>query len=87
MADSAYALALIYRDPDPEAFDLVLVHHEDRFDYANRGRAAFYARRKLLEYIAHAVSTPGRPPYPYAPANARIISHPRHQESGLLSFA
>ena len=60
IADPAYDLALIYRDPGPEVFDLTLAHYDGgRFDAADRERAVFYARCSLLEDIAYGLSTPG----------------------------
>jgi aminoglycoside phosphotransferase (APT) family kinase protein len=62
IADPARDLALIYRDLGPEVFELTLAHYEGYFDDADRERAVFYARCKLLENIAHGVRT-GVHPY------------------------
>lgn len=62
IADPARDLALIYRDLGPEVFELTLVHYEGYFDGADRERAVFYARRKLLEDMAYGVRT-GVHPY------------------------
>lgn len=59
IADPLRDLALIYRDLGPEVFDLTLAHYGGRFDDADRERAVFYARCKLLEDIAYGVRTPG----------------------------
>jgi aminoglycoside phosphotransferase (APT) family kinase protein len=59
IADPARDLAPIYRDLGPEVFDLTLAHYGGRFDDADRERAVFYARCKLLEDIAYGVRTPG----------------------------
>jgi aminoglycoside phosphotransferase (APT) family kinase protein len=53
ITDPARDLAMIYRDLGPVVFDLTLEHYGGRFDGADRGRAAFYARCKLLEDAAH----------------------------------
>jgi aminoglycoside phosphotransferase (APT) family kinase protein len=58
IADPVRDLALVYRDLGPEAFELTLAHYEGHFDDADRERAAFYARCKLLEEIAYGLSTP-----------------------------
>jgi aminoglycoside phosphotransferase (APT) family kinase protein len=63
IADPARDLALILRDLGPEAFDLALAHYGYRFDEADRERAAFYARCKLLENIAYGLNTPGAARY------------------------
>ena len=62
IADPTRDLALIYRDLGPEVFELTLVHYEGHFDDADRERAVFYARCKLLEDIAYGVRT-GVHPY------------------------
>ena len=59
IADPARDLALIYRDLRPKVFDLALAHYGGRFDDADRGRAAFYARCRLLENVAYGLGTPG----------------------------
>jgi aminoglycoside phosphotransferase (APT) family kinase protein len=59
IADPARDLALIYRDLGPEVFELTLACYDGRFDDADRERAAFYARCKLLEDIAYGLSTQG----------------------------
>jgi aminoglycoside phosphotransferase (APT) family kinase protein len=59
IADPVRDLALIYRDLGPEVFDLTLTHYGGRFDDAERERAVFHARCKLLEDIAYGVRTPG----------------------------
>jgi aminoglycoside phosphotransferase (APT) family kinase protein len=61
IADPARDFALIYRDLGPEVFELTLVHYEGHFDDADRERAVFYARCKLLEDIAYGVRTGSRP--------------------------
>jgi len=60
-ADPARDLALIYRDLGPEILELTLAHYEGHFDDADRERAVFYARCKLLEDIAYGVRTGARP--------------------------
>ena len=59
ITDPARDLAMIYRDLGPDVFDLTLKHYGGRFDNADRGRAAFYARCKLLEDAAHGFAAPG----------------------------
>ena len=59
IADFVRDLALIYRDLGPEVFDLTLAHYEGHHDDADRERAVFYARCKLLEDVAYGLSTPG----------------------------
>ena len=60
IADPARDLALIYRDLGPEVFELTLAHYDGgRFDEADRERAVFYARCKLLEDVAYGLSSPG----------------------------
>ena len=61
ICDPVRDLALIYRDLGPEVFELTLVHYEGYFDDANRERAIFYARCKLLEDIAYGVRTGAHP--------------------------
>jgi aminoglycoside phosphotransferase (APT) family kinase protein len=61
IADPARDLALIYRDLGPEVFELTLACYEGRLDDADRERAAFYARCKLLEDIAYGLRTGARP--------------------------
>jgi aminoglycoside phosphotransferase (APT) family kinase protein len=61
IADPARDLALIYRDLGTEIFDLTLAHYEGHFDDAERERAVFYARCKILEHIAYGVRTGARP--------------------------
>jgi aminoglycoside phosphotransferase (APT) family kinase protein len=63
IADPARDLALIYRDLGPKVFDLALAHYGGRFDDADRGRAAFYARCKLLEDVAYGLGTAGAARY------------------------
>jgi aminoglycoside phosphotransferase (APT) family kinase protein len=60
IADPVRDLALIYRDLGPEIFDLTLVYYEGQFDGADRERAVFYARCKLLEDIAYGLRTGAR---------------------------
>jgi aminoglycoside phosphotransferase (APT) family kinase protein len=60
IADPARDLALIYRDLGVEVFELTLTHYDGgRFDEADRERAVFYARCKLLEDVAYGLSSPG----------------------------
>jgi aminoglycoside phosphotransferase (APT) family kinase protein len=59
ITDPARDLALIYRDLGPEVCRLALAHYEGAFGDADRDRAVFYARCKLLEDIAHGLGTPG----------------------------
>jgi hypothetical protein len=59
MAGYLRDLALIYRDLGPEVFRLTLAHYGGRFDGADRERAVFYARCKLLEDVAYGLRTPG----------------------------
>jgi aminoglycoside phosphotransferase (APT) family kinase protein len=70
ITDPARDLALIYRDLGPEVFELTLGYYEGRFDDADRERAVFYARCKLLENIAHGIKTGAR----------------RYTEAGLTHF-
>ncbi len=65
IADPARDLALIYRDLGPNVFELTLAHYEGHFDDAERERAVFYTRCKLLEDIAYGVRIGA---YPYAEA-------------------
>ena len=44
----------------PEIFNLTLVYYEGQFDGADRERAVFYARCKLLEDIAYGLRTGAR---------------------------
>jgi aminoglycoside phosphotransferase (APT) family kinase protein len=60
IADPARDLALIYRDLGPEILDLTLTYYEGQFDEADRERAIFYARCKLLEDIAYGLRTGAR---------------------------
>ena len=53
ITDPARDLAFIYRDLGPEVCKLALAHYEGAFDDADRDRAVFYARCKLIEDIAH----------------------------------
>ena len=53
------AIADPARDLGPKVFDLALAHYGGRFDDADRGRAAFYARCRLLEDVAYGLGTPG----------------------------
>jgi aminoglycoside phosphotransferase (APT) family kinase protein len=66
IADPARDLALIYRDLGSKVFDLALAHYGGRFNDADRGRAAFYARCKLLEDVAYGLGTPGAARYAMA---------------------
>jgi aminoglycoside phosphotransferase (APT) family kinase protein len=59
IADPARDLALIYRDLGPEACRLVPAHYEGSFGDADRERAVFYARCKLIEDLAYGLGTPG----------------------------
>jgi aminoglycoside phosphotransferase (APT) family kinase protein len=59
ITDPVRDLALIYRDLGPKVFDLTLEHYEGRCDAADRERAVFYARCKLLEDIAYGMRTSG----------------------------
>jgi hypothetical protein len=59
IADPARDLALIYRDLGPEACRLVPAHYEGSFGDADRKRAVFYARCKLIEDLAYGLGTPG----------------------------
>jgi aminoglycoside phosphotransferase (APT) family kinase protein len=61
ITDPARDLALIYRDLGREFFELMVACYDGRFDDADRERAVFYARCKLLEDIAHGVRTDARP--------------------------
>jgi aminoglycoside phosphotransferase (APT) family kinase protein len=61
IADPARDLALIYRDLGPEVFKLTVAYYDGRFDDADRERAVFYARCKLLEDIAYGVRSGARP--------------------------
>lgn len=57
IADPARDLALVYRDLGPEVFDLMLGGYA--WDEADRERAVFYARCKLVEDLAYGLGTPG----------------------------
>ncbi len=57
IADPVRDLALIYRDLEIEIFELTLAHYEGHFDDADRERAVFYPRCKLLEDIAYGIET------------------------------
>jgi aminoglycoside phosphotransferase (APT) family kinase protein len=59
IADPARDLALVYRDLGPEACKLALAHYEGSFDDADRERAVFYARCKLIEDLAYGLGTSG----------------------------
>jgi aminoglycoside phosphotransferase (APT) family kinase protein len=59
VTDPVRDLAPIYRDLGPEVFERTLRCYEAPFDEADRDRAAFYARCKLLEDVAYAFSTSG----------------------------
>jgi aminoglycoside phosphotransferase (APT) family kinase protein len=63
ITDPARDLAPIYRDLGPEIFDLTLAHYSGHFDDADRDRAVFYARCKLLEDVAYGLSMPGASRY------------------------
>lgn len=58
ITDPARDLAMVYRDLGPDVFDLTLEHYGGRFDGADRGRATFYARCKLLEDAAYGFAVP-----------------------------
>jgi aminoglycoside phosphotransferase (APT) family kinase protein len=60
IADPVRDLALIYRDLGPKVFDLTLAHCEGHLDDADRERAVFYARCKVLEDIAYGLRTGAR---------------------------
>ena len=66
ITDPARDLAPIYRDLGPEIFDLTLAHYSGHFDDADRDRAVFYARCKLLEDVAYGLNTPGARRYAQA---------------------
>ena len=59
ISDSARDLAPIYRDLGPEVFELTVAHYGGDFDDADRERADFYARCKLLEDVTYGLSAPG----------------------------
>ena len=59
ITDPARDLALVYRDLGSEACKLALAHYEGPFDDADRERAVFYARCKLIEDLAYGLGTPG----------------------------
>ena len=63
ICDPVRDLALIYRDLGPEVFELMVACYDGRFHDADRERAVFYARCKLLEDIAYGVRTPSAHPY------------------------
>jgi aminoglycoside phosphotransferase (APT) family kinase protein len=63
ITDPARDLALVYRDLGPEAMRLALAHYEGPFDGADRERAIFYARCKLIEDVAYGMGTPGAARY------------------------
>jgi aminoglycoside phosphotransferase (APT) family kinase protein len=60
IADPAHDLALIYRDLGPDAFDRLLAHYERPVVDADRERAVFYARCRLLEDIAYGLRAGAR---------------------------
>lgn len=57
ITDPSRDLALIYRDLGPEVFEEVLVHYAHPLDDAERERAVFYARCKLIEDIAYSANS------------------------------
>lgn len=59
ITDPARDLALVYRDLGPQVCKLALAHYEGPFDDADRERAIFYARCKLIEDIAYGLRDPG----------------------------
>ncbi len=59
ISDPARDFAPIYRDLGPEVFELTVAHYGGHFDDADRERATFYARYKLLEDVAYGLSTSG----------------------------
>jgi aminoglycoside phosphotransferase (APT) family kinase protein len=59
ITDPARDLALVYGDLGPEARKLALAHYEGSFGDADRERAVFYARCKLIEDLAYGLGTPG----------------------------
>jgi aminoglycoside phosphotransferase (APT) family kinase protein len=63
ICDPVRDFALIYRDLGPEVFELMVACYDGRFHDADRERAVFYARCKLLEDIAYGVRTPSAHPY------------------------
>lgn len=63
VTDPARDLALVYRDLGPEVCRLALAHYDAPFDGPDRERAVFYARCKLIEDLAHGLSTPGAERY------------------------
>ena len=77
ITDPARDLALVYRDLGPNVFERTLAHYWGRFDDAARGRAIFYARCKLIEDVAHGLSTPCARRY----AEAGLSHHARTFEA------
>jgi aminoglycoside phosphotransferase (APT) family kinase protein len=63
VSDPARDLALVYRDLGPEVFELTLAYYGQPFDDADRERALFYARCKLIEDIAYGLGSPGAQRY------------------------
>jgi aminoglycoside phosphotransferase (APT) family kinase protein len=63
IADPVRDLALIYRDLGPEVFELTVAHYGGSFGGADRERAVFYARCKLIEDLAYGVGSPGERRY------------------------
>jgi aminoglycoside phosphotransferase (APT) family kinase protein len=59
ISDPARDLAFVYRDLRPEAFELTPDHYGDPFSGADRERAAFYARCKLLEDMVYGLRAVG----------------------------
>jgi aminoglycoside phosphotransferase (APT) family kinase protein len=59
VSDPARDLALVYRDLGPEVFELTLAYYGKPFDDADRERALFYARCKLIEDVAYRLGSPG----------------------------
>jgi aminoglycoside phosphotransferase (APT) family kinase protein len=58
ITDPARDLALVYRDLGPEVCRLALAHYDGHFDGADRERAVFYARCKLIEDLAYGLDNP-----------------------------
>ena len=60
ITDPARDLALIYRDLGPSAFDMAIASYTHPFDAADRDRAVFLARCKVLEDIAYGIDSGAR---------------------------
>ena len=76
VSDPARDLALVYRDLGPAVFELTLAYYGKPFDDADRERALFYARCKLIadSQVARRTGLTGE----------QLLALPRYRESGLF---